>query len=367
MSETLPQLPELPQEQALQLPPPGADDSIARLPHGGFWSRPAVANSAGWITSILIHALIILLGLSLLIKRVEVKPLVQEQNIIPSSELAEETAGGIPNPGMNNDASRAVAQSIDANVMQSDSWAERKSQNLSQTLNSVSTNNDAFAAPVGKTQASGLPSQGSSLAKFGVPGGGQGIGPKGAVFGNGGNAYKIVFVCDASGSMIGRWEILSKELRTTVGKLKPKQSFNVILFSDNTFLAFDKTKLVEATDGNKAKLDAFLGKINTIGLTKVEEGIEAAMKLRPDLVYVLVDPQFFSTMNVTRDAEGTFANLIRTAKGNQNMKINFIMFHRDASGKTKPEFQSAIQTLSKLAREFGGSFNNVSMEDFLGR
>ena len=49
------------------------------------------------------------------------------------------------------------------------------------------------------------------MAMYGVPGGG-GIGPKGPVFGHGGNARRIAFVCDASGSMINKMPVLKEQL-----------------------------------------------------------------------------------------------------------------------------------------------------------
>ncbi|MBC7782592.1 MAG: hypothetical protein H7144_02040 [Burkholderiales bacterium] len=350
--------------------PRGADESVARLPHGGYWTRPEVARWTGVVTSVVLHAALIILGLLLIpdvrAKLSDMMP-IQEQTIIPTAELATDTPGSIPNPGMNNDASRAVAQNTDASVSQSESWAERKSENLSQTLNS-SAAGDASSSPIGMSvKTSGLAaSSGNNLAKFGVPGGGQGIGPKGAVFGNGGNAYKIVFICDATGSMLDRWPVLVRELRTTVARLKPVQTFNVVLFRDGTVLALDKSKLIDASTPNKKKLDEFLAKTGPAGATKPAEAIDLAMKLRPDLVYVLVDPQIFTTMSETRDAEGNFAQAIRTARGGQNVRINFVMFHTRNAGKTAPENQSAIKKLTEMAKEFGGSFANVSLEDLYG-
>ena len=80
--------------------------------------------------------------------------------------------------------------------------------------------------------AHGLPLMGTgdgsgALAMFGTPGGG-GIGPKGPVFGNGGNARLITFVCDASGSMINKMASLKDQLNKAVVGLRPIQSANTI-------------------------------------------------------------------------------------------------------------------------------------------
>src|SRR6185312_2968605 len=95
-----------------------------------------------------------------------------------------------------------------------------------------------------------------ALAMFGTPGGG-GIGPKGPVFGHGGNAKRIAFVCDASGSMLNKFSILRRELDTTVHGLRIIQSFNIIFFQEQNCIALDNRSLVVATPDNKLKAESF--------------------------------------------------------------------------------------------------------------
>ena len=80
---------------------------------------------------------------------------------------------------------------------------------------------------------------------FGTPGGG-GIGPKGPVFGNGGNAREIVFLCDATGSMLNKMATLKDELNKAVVGLRPIQSFDIIFYQDVKVEQFQKT-MVPAT------------------------------------------------------------------------------------------------------------------------
>jgi hypothetical protein len=82
----------------------------------------------------------------------------------------------------------------------------------------------------GGAQGSGEGDGTGALAAFGTPGGG-GIGPQGPVFGNGGSARTIVFVCDCTGSMINKIAQLKVELSRAVQNLKPIQSFDIVFLS----------------------------------------------------------------------------------------------------------------------------------------
>jgi hypothetical protein len=335
-------------------------------------SNPNTAALTGLATSILLHAGVLLVGVLFFLPQVSdaVKSLiVSEQNIIPTAELATDTPGGIPNPGMNDDSSRASAQSVDSTVTQSDDWAEAKSDNLNQALSGSAAGDatptviSSYGGPTsGATGMSSGSTGGGKLAKFGPPGGGQGMGPKGAVFGNGGNAVKIVFVCDATGSMGNRWQVLVRELQRTIGSLKPVQSFNILLFRDGSFVAMDKSALVPGTPDNKKKADAFLAANGPKGATFPFEAIETSMKLKPDLVYILVDPAIFDTMQSNNPVQ-EFTESIRKARGSQNIKINFIMFFARSADKTTKEAEAVKKTLDGLAKEFGGKLTPVSMED----
>ena len=74
---------------------------------------------------------------------------------------------------------------------------------------------------------------GGPAANFGPRGGGQGIGPKSKIFGHGSNVRSIVYVCDASGSMVGQGDdALKTELKRDIANLSPIQQFNVLIFHE---------------------------------------------------------------------------------------------------------------------------------------
>src|SRR6202034_2980391 len=74
---------------------------------------------------------------------------------------------------------------------------------------------------------------GGPMASFGPRGGGQGVGPKSKIFGHGSNVRSIVYVCDASGSMVGQGDdALKTELKRDIANLSPIQQFNILIFHE---------------------------------------------------------------------------------------------------------------------------------------
>src|SRR6185437_10327300 len=82
----------------------------------------------------------------------------------------------------------------------------------------------------GKGTGIGSGADGAS-APFGVPGGGKGTGPRSPFMGVSGNASKVYYLCDASGSMIGMpFDLVKAELKKAIDVLSPVQAFGVIFF-----------------------------------------------------------------------------------------------------------------------------------------
>ena len=101
-----------------------------------FWQQPRVQQILPFATSLLFHIGVIVLGV-LIYKTVETvrAAITHEQIVIPDTNLVENADnGGVPNPGINDDPTRAEAQNVDENVKDSKEWANQKSPTLSQNL-----------------------------------------------------------------------------------------------------------------------------------------------------------------------------------------------------------------------------------------
>lgn len=328
------------------------------------WSQPQVANGVGIGASIVIHLALVLLGLLLLpqFREVVAGKTVAEQTIVPIAELATDQVGGIPNPGM-TDQNRPAGQTVDSSVTQSDAWAEQRSATLDQQLTGGSGDTAPTQIGIGGNRAvgSGLGSGvagGGGLAKFGVPGGGSGIGPRGAVFGNGGNAFKIVFVCDGTGDMVTSlaFPVLKKELEGTVAKLKPKQSFNVVFFyQDDKYAAVDRTQLLSALPPNLEKLKVFLRDFSGGAGTDPLPAITFAFSLKPDLIYFLSNGNF--------DKQATYdqvkAHFVKL-NPKKLVRVNTILLTTPNKEARDIEIlRDAANCMEDIAKANGGKFSSI--------
>ena len=195
-------------------------------------------------------------------------------------------------------------------------------------------------------------------AMYGSPGESGGIGPKGPVFGAGGNARRIAFVCDASGSMINKMPVLKEQLSKAFMGLKPIQSFELIFFQDQKFDSFikysHKEALVAATPEAKRKAANFLQGVTTTGSTNPIPGIIAAFKTKPQLMYLLTDGDFPDNDAVLK----VVTDLEKALPPNERVKINTIAFVGDGDNEV-----AFLDLLKKIAKDSGGTFRHVKESD----
>ncbi|MCG3124017.1 MAG: hypothetical protein GIKADHBN_02457 [Phycisphaerales bacterium] len=112
-------------------------------------------------------------------------------------------------------------------------------------------------------------------------------------------ALRIVYVVDASGPMASSMAFVKEELMRSIGALGPDQSFQVLFFRETpgsaagarAFEAFDarsaSPQLAAATPDVKKRLRAWMSSIRPTGRSSPQPALEEAMRLGPDLVFVL--------------------------------------------------------------------------------
>jgi hypothetical protein len=158
----------------------------------------------------------------------------------------------------------------------------------------------------------------------------------------------VVFVCDASGSMINTFASLKQQLVRSIGGLKPVQSFNLVFFQDEKCRSLGDG-LLPATADNKSKAFKWLDEQTTTGTTDPIPGLEAAFKARPDLVYLLTDADFPDNDSVK--------HAIERLNKDRRTRINTIIFEQDRAGY---EGTAAFTDLMKdIAKTNGGVFAHV--------
>jgi hypothetical protein len=355
---------------------PVAEAPLADVPHVrlGFFQRPAVQNVLPLATSVTVHLAIVLVGLLVVAPTVLVRPAVEEQIIVPDAAIVDGAeVGGIPNPGLGGDPTRAAAQDQLPDVQTDNGWAQRPSETLQAAImggggsaNETEANTvigigtgGSFARGTGEgsgTGTGGAATGTGEIAPFGIPGGGEGSGPAASFVGVSGNARRIVYICDATGTMIGlKYKLLQKQLYKAIDILKPTQGFNVIFFrggdADADWNQPLAKELIVAKPDNKQKARKFIETFEVVGKgTNPLPALRTAFAQKPQLVYFLTDGQFDNVVSYDQ----VLAE-VRRLNADKSVKINTIAF--------MSEDAKAEEALQTMARENGGKFVKVSDRD----
>jgi len=103
------------------------------------------------------------------------------------------------------------------------------------------------------------------------------------------NARRIVYVVDASGSMVGTLPIILDELTRSIRSLTPSQSFAVIFFQRNQAVAAPpRNRLTPAVPDERERIISWMrSQVVPRGRSNPLRAIEAALRLRPDVIFLL--------------------------------------------------------------------------------
>lgn len=321
----------------------------------GFWRRPWVWALIPLATSLGIHAALVAIALTLLASgafHYIVQRVTQPQVHVPTATLAETDIGGVPNVGNMDDVTSANAQLVP--VEQSRNHLPQGEGESLQALASsggpAPSNGLTGISGVGSlAEALGGGGEGSPL--FGeAGGGGRFMGLDFGRAGDGGMVTRIVFVCDASGSMAGKPQHhLIKELQDSVGPLRPNQFYNIIFFgNEDVQPVFDG--LISASPKNFQATRERLKRVVFAAGSNPIPALEAAFKLKPQLIFFLTDGEF----NTSVAYEDVLAT-IRQRNKDKQARINTIQFRsRD---------EQAERVLHTIAQESKGLYEFIKAAD----
>jgi len=337
-----------------------------------FWRRPWVQNVLPLLTSLALHAsfaAMLLLAYSAGCKMAETRQ-AETQVSVPTSELVETrpgAGGGVHDVQLAGDPMRPPAQ--DQSPESDGGWAPKSGQPDARALVAGGADGEDPDPVIGLSATGGgfLKNPDGSyviaggagdqprgpLAPFGVNGGAAGAGPSNIRFVEvpGGNARTVVFVCDASGSMINTFGSLKAELAKAVVRLKSVQGFNIIFFQDEKFAVLDDKGLLFATPENKKRAMAWLDTIATTGTTDPIPAIEQAFRNKPQLIYLLTDADFPDNIAVK--------NAIARLNADKHVKINTIIFTMGDAAPDDGVSNAFLSLMKQIATENGGIFSRV--------
>lgn len=103
------------------------------------------------------------------------------------------------------------------------------------------------------------------------------------------NTRRVVYVVDASGSMVGSLPIVVDELARSLRSLSPEQSYAVIFFQRNEALVVPPIdRLATATPEQVERTLRWIGqRVVPAGRSNPMHALETALRLRPDAIFLL--------------------------------------------------------------------------------
>lgn len=297
----------------------------------------ALENVVPWMISILFHLGLVVLALFLVWSLIPADD-DADKNIIPVARMSE-------NPG------GSLASTEKVNMQKTQNVRKVESKDVSET-DSIDNLNNTEADLTSLLGAAG--GGGGKLAPFGTTSGGNsgmGVG----LYGAGGNASKIIYIVDASGSLIDSLPFVIKELKRSVNELSSGQKFTVIFFQKEEAIEAPPRGLKPATPENKKKVADWItldgGNIIPQGSSSPINAIQLAMRYKPELVFILSD-------NITGSGKyevdrRQLMGILDKSNKDRKMKINTIQFL----------YPDELNTLKEIAAEHGGIYKFIKESD----
>ncbi len=163
------------------------------------------------------------------------------------------------------------------------------------------------------------------------------------------NARRIVYVIDASGSMIRSLQIVIRELGRSLGTLSPRQAYAVIFFQRNQALVVPPNRLAPATQEARSRTLAWIDdNVIPAGRSNPLAALEKGLRLKPDVIFLLSE-------NITGSGEFEIdqadllsllddLNPVDRRSGRRVTRINCVQF-------LDPD---PLDTLRRIAQQHGG-------------
>jgi hypothetical protein len=333
--------------------------SAASLPHNSdshpvaFLSRRWVQNILLLATSLLLHVGIVVVGIALYAAVHQIKDPNRDQQIVPEMSSISSPMLSHPIPHRARIDPMAIPIDQPSGVMIGPD--DLPTSKFPVGADPLSGEDSTPAPGPGDSHPGQKPFGPATDAGPGwqVPGnGGPMIGPGVQIGVSRGNAHKVVFLCDASGSMLGVFGSLKQQLRQSISALQlvEGQSFNVIFFSDDNAFPLFKDGVRLATDDNKKIAMDFIDSAIATGGTQPLAAIHTAMNEHPELIFLLTDGF---------DQTADFGEITRAfSNGNKDGKIhiNCIFLQSDED----PRLEAVLK---QIAAESHGDFKKILKSD----
>lgn len=193
-------------------------------------------------------------------------------------------------------------------------------------------------------------------------GGGGELGLPTGFFDKGGNAHNVVYVIDASGSMVNSIDRVRMEMLRRISELQEAQTFHVVFFNDKLKDELPGKRLLPATRANKIKASAFLEDVraeSSSGQTDPTGALQRAFDVlrnasKPgNMIFLLTDGEFTGT---TR--EELLRALQRMGRGVDAQIYTFLYGPSGGNPNDPNSIQSVLKAISATTKH--GEFTHVT-------
>ncbi|MEX2214066.1 MAG: hypothetical protein WD768_08065 [Phycisphaeraceae bacterium] len=298
-----------------------------------------LADIAPWAVSIVVHAAMVLIAI--LIVWVTLQEPDEEEPIIPIARLSERPGSPLQ---MKTTTTPTKTSSSKRTVTKSEKVTQQEVSKVKadSSLIGVAGGAESKASPFGTSVGVGGPF-------------------KAGFFGAGGNAKRIAYIIDASGSLIDTLPFVVSELKRSVNGLSEQQSFAVVFFQQDKVIEVPPPGLKPVTSENRANAFKWMdleeaGNVIPGGVAGhgPTDAMKRVLSYKPELVFLLSD-------NITGQgryeiSQETLCKEIKDANKSQT-KINTIQFlYPDPLTKIK----NMKPTLERIASDSGGLYKFVS-------
>lgn len=229
-----------------------------------------------WTVSLLLHFFVVILAVfAVWAVRVELDP---EQTIVPIARLSQAPIAPLE---LRNILKKSTRQTLSP---------RRVARSQNRTRSALEhTRTDSPTELIGVLGAS-AGDKASPFAMHRISGGALEV----RIFGVGGNARRIVYVIDASGSLIDSLDFVINELKRSINDLTDQQWFSVIFFQGEGEPVEVPPPGLRKADAQRKQtvkqwIDPSAGHISAAGGTNPVKAIKLALKYRPQLMILLSD------------------------------------------------------------------------------
>ncbi len=300
-----------------------------------------MGDLAPWAMSILIHAALVLIAVLWVWATIKQKE-VEDEPIIPIARLSEKPGQPLT---MKSTTTPTKTSASKRSVTKSEKQTEKVASKVKadSSLIGVAGGSDSKASP------------------FGTAAVGTGGPFKAGFIGLGGNARKIAYVIDASGSLIDTLPFVMAELKRSIQNLSEQQQFTVVFFGEAGKVSeIPPPGLKPITSESRTNafkwMDADEGNVIAGGQASHGplEALKKVLSYKPELVFLLSD-------NITGQGryeitQATLRTEIKNANKNKT-KINTIQFMYPDPLIKIPGMRA---TLDMISQDSGGLHKYVS-------